>query len=934
MSCQRYVEASQAFASVILAAFLMGNDPCGVGTQMDITGPDRGIPGIIRQVMQCQESLMIPPAKVMESKKKLLSKTGGMLPLVHDFQNMEYQPEKPVTPPDPVCDSLRFPHGSLPIATFTQRRPITPPAEDATVLHPLATAAEEVASNALLNMAKLFQDGLNSGAPSKMIYINGRAPDPLQILALYILSMSLRACPSTANNIGILFASLSNSSLPTQTNQLAEAKRLAFEYYQTGLHLDPQHPHLYTNLGSLYRENGKNEEAAHLYRLAIQYDPNFHLALANLASCLKDQGHIEQALLFYRRALSINGSFVEALSGLVNCQGIICNWVGRGSYGWETVSVDGHGNLISGREEGWLRKVAEMVDEQIGQARKWGAGVIEFVMKYDNGTLFRDIEIALGGFNWEQRKQYWDIWTSWINKCDEGANILSTIERAMRICQRRWYLDRARGLEPPENECQSIYRRPKLPALLAVPLATTVLPFHTFTLPFTAEQVRLISEMASNRISTSTLSQAWLPESVFPPPPPPRDGALKVGYISSDFLNHPLAHLMQSVFGMHDRTKVLPICYATSPSDGSVFRQTIEAGSWLFKDVSKLSNEEIVKEIVSDGVHILVNFNGFTKGARNEIFTVRPCPIQISLMGFAGPMGANWCDYLVGDKVAIPDPLPSVYKRERIIYMPRSFFCCDHRQSAPDSKKMRSLRGEPPLNWEDDQKLRKGMRKELFPDLPEDAFLLGNFNQLYKIDPSTFFTWLKILQQIPNAYLWLLQFPKAGQTNLEQFALKWTSGSKDIASRIMFTPVAEKDIHLYRSRVIDLFLDTPECNAHTTAADVIWSGTPIITYPRYSYKLCSRVCASIVRAAFPDTNEGHAMAEELIATSETDYERRVVQFSCESGRNRLLEIRKVLFEERETGAFFDTQGYVRDLERAYFCAWGDWLMGFHKNIYL
>ncbi len=47
------------------------------------------------------------------------------------------------------------------------------------------------------------------------------------------------------------------------------------------------------------------------------------------------------------------------------------------------------------------------------------------------------------------------------------------------------------------------------------------------------------------------------PQLPHPPAAPLRPGErLRVGYVSSDFGNHPLSHLMGSVFGLHDRTKV------------------------------------------------------------------------------------------------------------------------------------------------------------------------------------------------------------------------------------------------------------------------------------------------------------------------------------------------------------------------------------------
>ena len=52
--------------------------------------------------------------------------------------------------------------------------------------------------------------------------------------------------------------------------------------------------------------------------------------------------------------------------------------------------------------------------------------------------------------------------------------------------------------------------------------------------------------------------------------------------------------------------------------------------------------------------------------------------------------------------------------------------------------------------------------------LPEDAIVYCNFNQLYKIDPSTLQMWANILKRVPNSVLWLLRFPAVGEPNIQQ----------------------------------------------------------------------------------------------------------------------------------------------------------------------
>lgn len=165
--------------------------------------------------------------------------------------------------------------------------------------------------------------------------------------------------------------------------------------------------------------------------------------------------------------------------------------------------------------------------------------------------------------------------------------------------------------------------------------------------------------------------------------------------LNVDDSNHPLAHLMQSVFGLHDRSRVRVFLYSTSPWDGSSYRPRISGDVEVFVDAATWSSEDIVKHIVQHQIHVrkscllfpvaswrllitltapVINLGGYTKGARNDVFAVRPCPVQMQLMGYAGTLGAgtarpsrcscrrephvacvsDWCDYLVSDPIACP----------------------------------------------------------------------------------------------------------------------------------------------------------------------------------------------------------------------------------------------------------------------------------------
>ena len=317
-----------------------------------------------------------------------------------------------------------------------------------------------------------------------------------------------------------------------------------------------------------------------------------------------------------------------------------------------------------------------------------------------------------------------------------------------------------------------------------------------------------------------------------------------------------------------------------------------------------------------DEIDVLVNLNGYTKGARNEIFAARPCSVQLSYMGFAGTMGADWIDYFVVDEVACPEEI--IYHdgglyTERLIYMPHSYFVNDHMQgfrSGVTEVSIADTGGIGKLSFQDTVLRRLMMRQTIFPSLSTDAVIFANFNQLYKIDPAIFRTWLRILDRVPHSVLWLLKFPEAGEVHLKRFAqenrMKYCPGItyEELDCRIIFTDVAAKQEHICRGAVVDLFLDTPECNAHTTAADVLWAGTPMITFPKI--KLASRVAAGMAYAS--------GLGREMVVSSYREYEERAVELALHP--EKLMALRKHLTETRESSRLFDTKRWVRNFESA------------------
>lgn len=190
--------------------------------------------------------------------------------------------------------------------------------------------------------------------------------------------------------------------------------------------------------------------------------------------------------------------------------------------------------------------------------------------------------------------------------------------------------------------------------------------------------------------------------------------------------------------------------------------------------------------------------------------------------------------------------------------------------------------------------------------LPEDKVIFCNFNQLYKIDPKIFRSWLSILQGAPNAVLWLLRFPPAGEANLRLLAAQ--AGVDD---RIIFSPVASKVEHVRRGSLADICLDTHVCNGHTTGMDILWGGTPMITLPGET--LASRVASSQLTALG---------CPELIATSFQDYIDKGVALATQP--DTLRQVQEKVRERRRTSPLFNTRLFARNLERGFMMMMINW----------
>ncbi|HXX07131.1 MAG TPA: tetratricopeptide repeat protein [Pseudolabrys sp.] len=351
---------------------------------------------------------------------------------------------------------------------------------------------------------------------------------------------------------------------------------------------------------------------------------------------------------------------------------------------------------------------------------------------------------------------------------------------------------------------------------------------------------------------------------------------IRIAYLSSDFREHATSHLVAGMFEYHDKSRFEISAISTGPDDDSELRERIERSCDKFVEARPLTDGEVAAQIRKEEIDILIDLNGLTHGMRTTIFASRPAPIHVNYLGYPGTMGVTYMDYLIGDKIVIPK-YEQAYYREKIVYLPSCY-------QATDSKR----------------KISEKMLTRAEFGLPAKDFVFCCFNGNNKILPNVFDSWVRILKQVDNSVLWLLEDNAQAAANLKREA---TTRGID-GDRLVFAPRVPSPEHLARHRLADLFIDTLPYNAHTTASDALWAGLPVLT--QLGETFAGRVAASLLNAVG---------LPELITTTTKAYEDLAIDLATNS--DKLAAIKRKLANNRFTSPLFDTELFTRHIETAY-----------------
>ncbi len=352
----------------------------------------------------------------------------------------------------------------------------------------------------------------------------------------------------------------------------------------------------------------------------------------------------------------------------------------------------------------------------------------------------------------------------------------------------------------------------------------------------------------------------------------PRQGRIKVGYLSGDLHTHAVGLLTAELFELHDRSRFEIHAFDWTPESNQPQRQRLVKSFDHLVRLVGVDDLTAARLIAQTGIDVLVDLQGLTSGARPAILGHRPAPVQVSYLGLPGTSALPGVDWMIADRFVMPDALLP-YCTERPIYLPHCYQVSDRQRDVAPRPERRSY------------------------GLPDDAVVFCSFNNNHKFTAEMFQAWMRIVAAVPGSVLWLLADNDTARENM----LRQADALGVARERLVFAPRVAPAEYLARFQLADLVLDTFPYNAGTTASDALWMGTPIVTRAGRTY--ISRMAGSLLTAVgLPD----------LITETLADYERLAVAL----GRTpaRIASYKRYLAEHARTSKLFDVPQTVRDIE--------------------
>lgn len=406
-----------------------------------------------------------------------------------------------------------------------------------------------------------------------------------------------------------------------------------------------------------------------------------------------------------------------------------------------------------------------------------------------------------------------------------------------------------------------------------------------------------------------------------------QNAKMRVGFLSASFGDHPVGHHITPLLLHLNRSSFEVFCFF-SPIQGRVEKDTsflefnrMACDKWIELEgegerKSSSDNQTTISEksailISSLNLDVLIAIDGFDKGNRMDILSLRPSPCVLSFFGYLATSGAEYIDGIIADDISVPITDEVFYSEKFIVRHPVTFFVNNYWNLHPEV-----------LHIDDKtiDQYRMSTSGDVFSMSETSQLTFCSFSQLFKVTRETVDAWLSILNNTGNSTrLVLLGYPPTAMPNLEKFFQ-----SKGVSHRVEFLPILPRHEHLLRKgRICNLGLDTFYYNGHTTVADLLWAGVPVLTHADNNSSMAGKAAASLVKAAgaprlFYDASSKEEYVQRAIVIARAYIQRAFEIARAYDGKDGIVAAdgvdEDVYWRPLKTSALFQTEKWVRGFE--------------------
>jgi protein O-GlcNAc transferase len=632
----------------------------------------------------------------------------------------------------------------------------------------------------------------------------------------------------------------------------------AVDCYNRLLKLKPDFAEAHNNLGNLLKAAGNGELAITSFKNAINYQPDFPQPYNNLANLYKARENFTAAIEYYKIALKVKPDYSDAWNNLGNTYK---------TTGLLAEALDAHKSAIKFQPDNYRYYLG------LGNDYKYLELYDQAVSAYKKAVTLRphcyEAFINLGRC-YSDSGQYGESIHYYKKSLKEKAghpdslaglflclaNVCAWDDLAEYSCQ----IDEQTRNAIKNNE------KPAESPFVNIFHCSDPMKNYQVARAWSLDSEKKVSSYKKKFIFTDRLDHSK---------------KIRLGYLSSDFRNHVMGHLLKNIFALHDRQFFEVYCYSTGKNDNSIFRESIVNGCDKFRDLEKSDNIEVGQCIYDDQVDILIDIMGFTKGSLLEVAAMRPAPVQALWLGFLGTSGADYFDYLITDRIMTPEEDLS--------------FCSEKPAYLPDTVLVNSYQRKSEIII---------CREDYHVN--DENLIFSSFNNTYKINLEIFTVWMRILKRVQGSVLWLQNKSELFRKNLEKQAERQGVDPQ----RLMFLDIVSLEEHLARLELVDISLDTIAYNGGATTSHSLWAGVPVITIK--GSHMASRISASILTALG---------MEELILENLDEYEEKAIELAADSEKRSKL--RQKIIQNQHTRPLFKTGLFVENLDRLYTEMWND-----------